>query len=95
MLFSLDPNETYCLNFTEKENTMHNILKAWQPRCLTLKGKITVVQLLIVPYIQQLAPVLPFGSSLLPELDTMFFNFVWSNGLHTISKNVLIQPAEM
>ena len=25
----------------------------------------------------------------------MFFNFVWSNRLHTISKNVLIQPIEL
>ena len=66
MWFSLDPNETYSLNFTEKVNTMHSVLKAWQPRCLTLKGKITVFKsllfltfctwhqsfLLVVPYLQ-------------------------------------------
>ena len=39
MWFSLYPNETYSLNFTEKVNTIHNILKSSQTRCLTLKEK--------------------------------------------------------
>ena len=37
MWYSLDPNETYKLNVTEKINTIQSTLKAWQPRCLTLK----------------------------------------------------------
>ena len=59
------------------------------------KGKITILKSLIVPHILLLASVLSFGSPLLAELDTTFFNIVWSNGLHTFSKNVLIQPAEL
>ena len=42
MWYSLDPNETYKLNFTEKINTIQSTLKTWQPRCLTLKGKISL-----------------------------------------------------
>ena len=95
MWYSLDPNKTYKLNFTEKINIIQSTLKTWQPRCLTLKGKITVLKSLIVPHILQLASVLPFNHSTLADLDAMFFNFVWSNRLHTISKNVLIQPVEL
>ena len=95
MWYSFDPNETYKLNFTEKINTIQSTLKTWQPWCLTLKGKITVLKSLIVPHILQLASVLPFNRSTLADLDAIFFNFVWSNRLHTISKNVLIQPVEL
>ena len=76
MWYSLDPNETYKLNFTEKINTVQSTLKTWQPRCLTLKGKITVLKSLIVPHILQLASVLPFNRSTLADLDAMFLNFV-------------------
>ena len=31
MWYSLDPNETYKLNFTEKINIIQSTLKTWQP----------------------------------------------------------------
>ena len=43
--FSSDPAESALLNTTAKINIIKNIIKSWQPRCLSLKGKITVIKI--------------------------------------------------
>ena len=59
--FSLDSEEIKFLNINEKMNIITSILKSWEHRHLTLKGKITILKSLVVPHILQLASVLPLS----------------------------------
>ena len=94
MWFSSDINECTLLNISEKMNTMKNIIKSWQPRCLSLKGKITVIKSLILPHILQLASVITINTKVISELETLLINFVWSNRKHLVSKETLTLPLE-
>ena len=83
------------LNTESKMNCIQNIIKSWQPRCLTLKGKITVVKSLVIPHILQLASVIPLSDRFIRDVDTLLLNFVWSNRKHLIAKKVLSLPYEL
>ena len=92
--FSLNSDEMIALNIKEKHDSIKNILFSWQPRSLTLKGKITIVKSLVVPHILSLASVVPLSDKYLADLDRMLFNFIWSNRKHLVSKSTLLQPIE-
>ena len=91
--FATNSTETQALNITEKLKIVQNILKLWQPRCLTLKGKITHIKSLIIPHILQLTSVVSFSDKLISELDKLL-NFIWNNRKPLVSKNTLIQWPE-
>ena len=88
--FATNSIETQALNITEKLQIVQNILKLWQPRCLTLKGKIIHIKSLIIPHILQLTSVVSFSDKLISELDKLL-NFIWNNRKPLVSKNTLIQ----
>ena len=92
--FATNSTETQALNITEKLKVIQNILKLWQPRCLTLIGKITVIKSLIIPHILQLASVVSFSDKLISKLDKLLQNFIWNNRKPLVSKNILIQWPE-
>ena len=71
-----------------------NILNIWQPRCLTIKGRITVIKSLIIPHILLTASIVPFGESLWNETGKLLLAFVWNNKKHLIAKHNLIQPID-
>ena len=91
--FSTDPEEMIRLNCNEKLNIIETILKVWQARSLTLRGKI-VIKSLAIPHLLQLSSAICLSEKFLINLDRMFTNFIWSDRKHVISKNVLIQPIE-
>ena len=93
--FSLDSEETKFLNINEKMNIITSILKSWEHRHLTLKGKITILKSLVVPHILQLASVLPLSKKILCELERMLYDFAWENKRHLISKDTLILTYEL
>ena len=51
MWFSSNIMETIHLNTSHKINIIKSIIKSWQPRPLSIKGKITVVKSLIIPHL--------------------------------------------
>ena len=83
------------LNTTAKINIIKNIIKSWQPRCLSLKGKITVIKSLMIPHLLQLSSVITIIKKVISELEALFINFVWSNRKHLVSKETLILPSEL
>ena len=89
--YSLNTHEMISLNINERMDKIKNILNIWQTRHLSLKGKITVIKSLIMPHIIHLASVLYLDENLIKTIDSMLFNFLWSNRKHGISKNTLIQ----
>ena len=70
--FSSNIEEACQLNIAEKINKIKSILRAWAPRSLTVKGKITVIKSLIVPNTSQLASVVPFSKKIVSDLDKLF-----------------------
>ena len=76
-------------------NIITSILKSWEHRHLTLKGKITILKSLVVPHILQLASVLPLSKKILCELERMLYDFAWENKRHLISKDTLILTYEL
>ena len=93
--FSCDNSEFLHLNTKTKMNCIQNIIMSWQPRCLTLKGKITVVKSLVIPHLLQVASALPLSDSFVHDLEVLLLNFVWNNKKHLIAKNVLSLPYEL
>ena len=92
--FSSNPNETALLNTTSKLNHIKAILRSWQSRQLSLKGKITVIKSLLVPHILQLASVTVLSDKVISNFESLLCNFVWSNRKHLVTKSTLIQLPE-
>ena len=93
--FSFNHEEMTKLNVSDKIEKIKGILNPWFSRSLTLKGKITVVKSLVLPYFLQLVSVLSFSSNLLSHLEKLIFDFVWNNKQHLVSKSTLIKPVEL
>ena len=47
-----------------------------------------------MPHVLFLASVVPLDHSAFKDLDELLFNFILNNGLHLISKEIIIQPIE-
>ena len=93
--FANDSEKMISLNTDAKLEVINSIINAWLPRKLTLKGKITVINSLMLPHILQLASVIPLSNSYLTKLDTNLFNFLWGNNKHLVSKSSLLLPIEL
>ena len=92
--FSLDSEEMVNLNLSTKLSKMQSLLNMWSSRCLSLKGKITLLKSLIMPHILHIASVIPLDHKILTQIENMFYNFLWNNKKHGISKKTIIQAIE-
>ena len=84
--FSIDYDEMFQLNTNDNMKTMQSTITSWSSRCLTIKGKITVLKSLIVPHMQQLASVFSLNDTFIAHMEKIILNFVWSNRKHLVSK---------
>ena len=92
--FSSDTDEATKLNIHEKMTTIKKILRSWSHRCLTLKGKITVIKSLVIPHVLQLACNVTFSHTLLSEIEKILLEFIW-NKKHLVSKSTLQLPYDL
>ena len=76
-------------NIKPKLMLMHNLLNIWSSRNLSLKGKITVINSLIVPLFIYPASIMEIDKDTLVEIDAALFKFLWSNRKPKIAKNVI------
>ncbi len=65
-------------NYTEKLKRVENLIQLWSARPLTLKGKITVVQNLIIPQILYPCAVLYTPETVIKRLHELVTQFVWN-----------------
>ena len=68
---------------------MHNILKVWACRNLTLKGKITIINSLIISLFVYPISITTTPPEVLEEIDQAIFKFLWSNKKPKIAKHVI------
>ena len=93
--YSVDTAEMLEINIKHKLLKMENLINMWSCRALSLKGKIVVLKSLIMPHILHIASVLYLDENIVSKIENMFFDFLWSNRKHGVSKGIIVQPIEM
>ena len=89
--FDLFNEDKTITNFEEKIEKIQALLNSWIYRELTYMGKIIVIKSLALPILIQSLTVLPNPpSSMLKQIQNIFFNFLWSGKPDKIKRNVLI-----
>ena len=92
--YSHNQNEVLDLNFTERIKNMNKLINIWRSRNLSLKGKITIIRSLILPQIQFLFSMVLVPETLLKEIDTILFSYIWNNKPAKIKRSTLIAPVK-
>ncbi len=77
-------------NYAEKLKKIENLLQLWSSRPLTLKGKITVVQNLIIPQILYICAVLYTPETVVKKLHEMITKFVWNGKKPKVKHTTMI-----
>ena len=76
-------------NVTPKVNLMKNLLRMWSTRNISLKGKITVINSLIVSLFVYPATIMDIDKESLDEIDKCIFSFLWNGKKPKIAKVVI------
>ena len=87
--FSGDSHVSMNLNYKARIEKVEKLLFIWKARCLSLKGKITILKTLIVPQFVHLFSTIYTPANILKTIDTLFFNFLWNNKPPKIKKSVI------
>lgn len=76
-------------NFSPRVRAIKNILKQWSRRKLSLKGKITVINALVVSLIVYPASVLITPINVLEEINRLLYTFLWDGKRPKIAAKIL------
>jgi hypothetical protein len=76
----------------EKINKMENIIKIWKCRYLTLKGKITIVNSLILSQMLYIASVIHIPEWAITKYNQLVLSFIWDNKPAKLNMNPLSLP---
>jgi hypothetical protein len=74
---------------------IEGIIKIWTCRYLTLKGKITIVNSLLVSQMLYIASVIHIPQWAIEQYNTLIRNFIWDNKPPKIKYTTLIAPIEL
>ena len=78
------------LNFQEKTEKVHNVLKNWQYRRLSLLGKITISKSLVASQLVNVFSPLQTNHQAIKELNEVFYHFLWDGKPDKIKRNIVI-----
>ena len=76
-------------NFLPKIKLMKNLLGIWSRRNLSLKGKIVIINALIVSLFVYPATIMETSEELLEQINTALFEFLWNWKKPKIAKSVI------
>ena len=79
-------------NINHNLEKIQSLIKIWSCRHLTLKGRVTIVNSLLIPQMLYIASVLHIPKWALTKFKTMITNFIWSNKPAKIKYTTLIAP---
>ena len=80
------------LNWENKINECQRMINQWNRRYLTFYGKTSVIKSLLLPKIAYLIQSIPTPKYVISKLNTMVFQFLWSNKKEKIKRVILIGP---
>ena len=81
-------------NIMPKVKIMKNLLQIWSMRNLSLKGKITIINSLIISLFVYPATIIETNVEVLELIDSAIFEFLWSHRKPKIAKNVIQNKLE-
>ena len=79
-------------NITDKLEKIESLIKIWSCRHLTLKGKVTIVNSLLVSQMLYIASVIHIPKWAITKYNTLINNFIWDNKPPKIKYTTLIAP---
>jgi hypothetical protein len=78
--FDIDLAKLEKINFEDKILEMKQLIKQWSRRNLTVIGRITVVETLILPLFNHLFLSLPNPSNeIVEKINELLFTFIWNS----------------
>lgn len=92
--FSRDRDEVLKPNLNDRIVSMNKLKNIWRSRKLSLKGKVIIIRILILPQIQFLFSIVYTPKLLIKEIDTLLFKYLWDNKTPQINRNTIIAPIE-
>ena len=88
--FSVDLTNMIELNYLSTIKSLEKLFNLWSHRYLTPIGKITVIKSLALSKLNHLFTSLPsLGKNILKQLETMFYNFIWSGKPDKVKRKTL------
>ena len=87
---SSDPMVSLKANYNEKLVKVRNCLRCWEYRRLSLLGKFVVLKSFMASLLVYILSPLPTNHAALDEINTMFYNFLWSGRGGKIKRDVMI-----
>ena len=87
-----DPKLNMELNYAPKLKTMSNLLRIWSRQNLSLKGKITVINSLILSLFVYPISILDTPEEALNEINNAIYKFLWNGKSPKISRQILEKP---
>lgn len=88
--FSIDPEATASLNYSEKLDKVRNVLSCWKYRRLTLIGKITVLKSLVASQLVYVLAPLHTNAKVIKEVNKLFYAFLWNGKGDKIKRDVIV-----
>jgi hypothetical protein len=80
------------VNINEKLDKIESLIKIWHCRHLALKGKVTIVNSLLVSQMMYIASVIHIPKWAITKYNTLITNFIWDNKPQKIKYTTLIAP---
>lgn len=84
-------DEQYALNYQAPLTKISNTCQAWSNRTLSLKGKVTLVNSLMISLMQYPLSCTPVPKRALAEYKKIIVDFIWSSKRSKIAYDLLIQ----
>ena len=75
--YSYDQKLLHKKNFIERLDSVKKLINLWSARGLSLYGKITVINSLIIPKFVYIASLLTTPKGVIQELNRLIFKFLW------------------
>lgn len=88
-----DPEFDYDLNFQPILWKMKRCCSSWELRSLSLKGKIVVINTLVVSLLQYMCSLIYTPQKVLDEVKALTVEFTWAGGRSKVAYSTLIQTA--
>lgn len=86
-----DENENYTINFQKRIQSIETLTRIWAQRRLSLKGKITIINALLLPKLLYPATNLCVPNRVYGEVDKLLFNFLWDNKPAKVKRSTIIR----
>ena len=84
-----DENVRYKWNFEENLNRCQNICNSWENRNLSLKGKVVVINSLIISSILYLASITSTPKNVFRDFKKMVCKFLWNSTVNRVGYNTI------